>query len=133
VATLLNAVPESVPSGLPVSDFYVTSEMLAAPQPVPSSTPTPSVTSTTTITAPATTATPSGEAQEATPAPTTTTTELAPAPDRPRHGATIHVVKPGEWVWGIARTYGVDPEAIIAANHLTHPGMIYPGQRLVIP
>jgi LysM repeat protein len=52
---------------------------------------------------------------------------------RPGEGRTIHVVKRGEWVWRIARMYGVDPQAIIQANHLTHLGMIYPGQRLIIP
>src|SRR3990172_2836894 len=38
-------------------------------------------------------------------------------------GGTTHVVKPGEWVWQIARLYGVDPQAIIDANNLTNPGL----------
>jgi spore germination protein len=42
-------------------------------------------------------------------------------------------VKPGEWVWQIARLYGVDPQAIIDANNLTNPGLIFPGMELVIP
>jgi LysM repeat protein len=48
-------------------------------------------------------------------------------------GGRIHVVKPGEWIWQIARLYGVDPQAIIDANNLTNPGLIYPGTELVIP
>jgi LysM repeat protein len=48
-------------------------------------------------------------------------------------GGTVHVVKPGEWIWQIARLYGVDPQAIIDANNLTNPGLIYPGTELVIP
>jgi len=48
-------------------------------------------------------------------------------------GGTTHVVKPGEWVWQIARLYGVDPQAIIDANNLTNPGLIFPGMELVIP
>jgi len=48
-------------------------------------------------------------------------------------GGQIHVVKPGEWIWQIARLYGVDPQAIIDANNLTNPGLIYPGTELVIP
>jgi LysM repeat protein len=48
-------------------------------------------------------------------------------------GGTVHVVKPGEWIWQIARLYGVDPQAIIDANNLTNPGLIYPGTQLVIP
>ncbi len=47
-------------------------------------------------------------------------------------GGTIHIVKPGEWIWQIARQYGVDPQAIIDANNLTS-SMIYPGQELIIP
>jgi LysM repeat protein len=70
------------------------------------------------------------------PAPSITpaaTTAPPAMPHRPRKGATVHIVRRGEWVWRIARMYGVDPQAIIQANHLTHPGMIYPGQRLIIP
>lgn len=48
-------------------------------------------------------------------------------------GGTIHVVKLGEWVWSIARIYGVNPQSIIDANNLTDPGLIYPGMELVIP
>lgn len=48
-------------------------------------------------------------------------------------GGVIHVVQSGEWIWQIARKYGVDPQAIIDANDLTYPSMIYPGQELVIP
>ncbi len=48
-------------------------------------------------------------------------------------GGTIHVVKPGEWIWQIARTYGVDPNAIIEANDLANPGLVYPGDELIIP
>ncbi len=51
----------------------------------------------------------------------------------PSGGGRIHVVKPGEWVWQIARIYGVDPQSIIDANNLTNPGLIYPGMELVIP
>lgn len=46
---------------------------------------------------------------------------------------TTHIVQPGEWIWQIARTYGVDPQAIIDANNLTSPATIYPGQELIIP
>ncbi|MDF1499348.1 MAG: LysM domain-containing protein [Anaerolineales bacterium] len=48
-------------------------------------------------------------------------------------GGTTHVVKPGEWIWQIARLYGVDPQEIIDANNLTSPATIYPGQELIIP
>jgi LysM repeat protein len=46
---------------------------------------------------------------------------------------TIHVVQPGEWLWEIARQYGVDPQAIIDANNLSDPGALTVGQELIIP
>jgi LysM repeat protein len=48
-------------------------------------------------------------------------------------GTTTHVVQPGEWIWQIARVYGVDPQEIIDINNLTSPATIYPGQELIIP
>jgi LysM repeat protein len=46
-----------------------------------------------------------------------------------------HTVKQGEWVWQIARNYGVDPYSILAANGLTMESAdpIYPGTILCIP
>jgi LysM repeat protein len=48
-------------------------------------------------------------------------------------GGAIHVVKAGEWIWSIARIYGVDPQAIIDANNLSETDLIFPGMELVIP
>jgi len=48
-------------------------------------------------------------------------------------GGIVHIVKPGEWIWQIARTYSVDPQDIIDANDLVNPRTIQPGQELVIP
>lgn len=48
-------------------------------------------------------------------------------------GPLVHVVQPGEGVYAIARKYGVSPEAIIQANNLANPNLIYPGQELIIP
>jgi len=186
VEELLYAIPESVPSGLPVSDFYVAADSLVEPQPSPSPTPEPTLAPTTAITTPVVTETLDSDLAAVTPVPGTVDYEvqagdwiftvadefgvdpediielndltspdqfqpglvvkipapsITPAattappamPHRPRKGATVHIVRRGEWVWRIARMYGVDPQAIIQANHLTHPGMIYPGQRLIIP
>ena len=46
-----------------------------------------------------------------------------------------HTVKPGEWVWQIARNYGVSPYDILSANGLTISSArsLYPGQELCIP
>lgn len=57
----------------------------------------------------------------------------------PSSGATgcriRHVVRPGEWVWQIARNYGVSPYDILAANGMTIQSarVIYPGTVLCIP
>jgi LysM repeat protein len=51
----------------------------------------------------------------------------------PTGGTTIHIVQPGEWIWQIARLYGVDPQAIIDANNLSSPSTISPGDELIIP
>jgi len=46
-----------------------------------------------------------------------------------------HTVQRGEWVWQIARDYGVSPYDILAANGLTiqSANTIYPGMVLCIP
>jgi LysM repeat protein len=46
---------------------------------------------------------------------------------------TTHEVQAGDTIYSIARQYGVSPEAIIAANNLVNPSLIYPGQTLIIP
>jgi LysM repeat protein len=45
----------------------------------------------------------------------------------------IHVVQRGEWIYSIARQYGVSPQAILDANALQDPNLLYAGQELVIP
>ncbi len=45
----------------------------------------------------------------------------------------IHIVKPGDTIYSIAVRYGTSPTAIVSANHLRHPSLIFPGQRLRIP
>ena len=71
------------------------------------------------------------------PGPVTPTAVLFPSPTVLPPTSTpaplVHVVKPGETLAGIAATYGVSLEALIAANGLSDPNLIYPGQELVIP
>jgi hypothetical protein len=45
----------------------------------------------------------------------------------------IHTVQPGETLIGIAGQYGISPDVVESANHLKNPGMIFPGQQLIIP
>ena len=48
-------------------------------------------------------------------------------------GPVVHIVQAGEGIYSIARKYGVTYEAIVAANNLANPNLIYPGQELIIP
>jgi LysM repeat protein len=59
---------------------------------------------------------------------------LIPLPSRPSPPCTtIHVVRRGEYLKIIAPRYGVSVSAIVNANGLKNPNLIYPGQRLIIP
>jgi LysM repeat protein len=70
--------------------------------------------------------TPEGTPVEETPA--------EPSGTQPAAGQTVtHVVQPGEHLYSIARQYGVDPQAIIDANHLANPNVLHPGDTLIIP
>jgi LysM repeat protein len=44
-----------------------------------------------------------------------------------------HVVKPGETLSGIAKMYGTTVQALMQANGLYNPNLIYAGQKLYIP
>ena len=67
------------------------------------------------------------------PAPEVAPPATADGTDTPVEGGTTHIVAAGEWIWQIARLYGLDPQVIIDANNLTSPATIYPGQELIIP
>ncbi len=78
----------------------------------------------------------------ASPSPEITGSVAAPvaaaAPRRPQgqwswDGGTAVTVGPGETIDSIARRHGVPPAAVMKANGITHPGVLQPGQRLVIP
>jgi LysM repeat protein len=46
---------------------------------------------------------------------------------------TSHIVRRGQTLYSIARSYGVNMWAIARANGIANPNYIYAGQRLVIP
>jgi membrane-bound lytic murein transglycosylase D len=56
-----------------------------------------------------------------------------PGPSATPGGGTKYTVQPGEWVYSIARKFGVDPQAIIDANNLVYPYTLSVGQTLIIP
>jgi len=45
----------------------------------------------------------------------------------------IYVVKSGDSVFKISRRFGVEMDAVISANKLNDPDLIYPGDKLLIP
>ncbi len=57
----------------------------------------------------------------------------APPAVAPPRGQAIHVVQPGETLSAIAHRYGVSEAALVQANRLANPNLIYAGQALVIP
>ncbi len=50
-----------------------------------------------------------------------------------QYHTVIHEVGPMETIWRIAKTYDVDIQSIMRANHLTDPNQINTGQKLKIP
>jgi LysM repeat protein len=57
-----------------------------------------------------------------------TTTTTSPTPSE-----QTHTVEPGQSLGIIANLYGVTVTAIVEANGITDPNVIFPGQVLVIP
>jgi len=50
-----------------------------------------------------------------------------------QQGATVHIVARGENLFRISLRYGVSVQAMMWANGLRNPNVVYVGQRLVIP
>jgi LysM repeat protein len=46
---------------------------------------------------------------------------------------TVYYVQAGEWVYSIARKFGINPQAIIDTNGLAAPYTLSVGQKLIIP
>jgi len=51
----------------------------------------------------------------------------------PSSSTVTYTVKPGDTLYKIAATYGTTVSAIVAANNIPNPNLIYPGQVFVIP
>jgi LysM repeat protein len=47
--------------------------------------------------------------------------------------SVTHIVGPFETLWRISKTYGVDMNDIMQANHIANPGQLKEGQKLTIP
>ena len=64
--------------------------------------------------------------------PTVVAPTNTPTPS-PTSQVIVHVVKRGETLGAIARQYNVTVDAIVRANNIANPSLIYPGQKLNIP
>lgn len=49
------------------------------------------------------------------------------------HGATIHIVRPGDTLYRIAQTYGISTASLVRANHIANPKDLRVGEALTIP
>lgn len=68
--------------------------------------------------------------------PTATATTLPPLPTAtsvPVVAPCAYTVQRGEWIYSIARKFGLDPLAIIAVNPGINPNLVYPGQVINLP
>lgn len=101
-----------------------TTEVPASATPTATITVTPVAQIPTDTTAPTTVA----GAATATSAPTT-----VPTSGGGGEGFVEYTVQPGEWVFSIARKFGVDPQDIIDLNNLVDPFTLYPGDVIKIP
>jgi lipoprotein-anchoring transpeptidase ErfK/SrfK len=61
------------------------------------------------------------------------TVMAAAAAYQPAHTTTTHTVQSGETLSAIALRYGVTSWALVRANIITNPALIFPGQILLIP
>lgn len=65
--------------------------------------------------------------------PHTAKAHQTPKPVESPKKQSLHTVRKGETLSGIARLYGVSLRALIEINHLSRPGALRVGQRLLIP
>ena len=72
-------------------------------------------------------------APASTPIPVATAAPVPAATAAPSGSGTSHTVKSGEWLFSIARQYGVSPYTLAQVNGIGAPYTIHPGQVLVIP
>ena len=58
---------------------------------------------------------------------------VVPQDEKVTEKGTIHIVREGESLSGIAQQYGVTLKALVEANGIENPDLIFVNQKLVIP
>lgn len=92
--------------------------------------PTPAVAVVPAPTTPPTLTPPPAPSATAPPAGATPTSTASPRPSPTR---IVYIVRSGDTVYSIGRTFGVSPDAIVTANGMTDPNQLSVGQKLIIP
>jgi LysM repeat protein/uncharacterized protein YvpB len=49
------------------------------------------------------------------------------------YSGTVYVCQPGDFIYALARTFGVSWQALASYNQITYPYIVYPGQEIRIP
>ncbi|MCA9932524.1 MAG: LysM peptidoglycan-binding domain-containing protein [Anaerolineales bacterium] len=74
---------------------------------------------------------PDGAVETAVPTPPPST--AAPTPEPAPEGSTTYTVQSGDSLYFIASRFGISLSALISANNITNPSLVYPGLQLIIP
>lgn len=61
------------------------------------------------------------------------TTFAAPTEEAQPAGVKVHIVRPNDTLWTIAKTYKVSVEELKRYNRISNPHQIYVGQKIYIP
>lgn len=54
-------------------------------------------------------------------------------PQQPVPGQKTYTIRPGDSIWKIAQKYNVSMHELIAANNISNPDQLYPGQVIIVP
>jgi LysM repeat protein len=125
-STLTTRATQATPSGFLLADQNGTA-IQASWAPGTITVGTSTVTNT-----PTSTSTPTPTNTSNSPVVTNTPTKTS-TPQPPSGLSGTHIVRSGEWLYCIARAYRVSPTAIVEANYLWWPYLIFPNQVLTIP
>ena len=59
--------------------------------------------------------------------------EETPAPPPSEFSGTVYIVQPGDFLYALARTFGVTWQSLASYNNISYPYIVYPGQEIRVP